>query len=279
MARPEERVASRRAPRLPRARLCIAMLAACLAGFAGASSNPEYEARLVRAGDVDSLYRYWLAEPDANSPAMQERIANLLLGPHGHAVKAGPHEGVQFLYRAALNGRPAAMRRLAAALEQGGLGLEQRPDAARCWSDAAAGQASGLDSGLASRLACARLTSFREPRARVDCRDLRLAKDQLPHHMSADVPRAVAAARLCAAAGTPVLLVPGPPPGKRDIARVQAYARHGITLEITGDVYDPAFERFRDDFNTATVAEIEAQRGKGYMTRLSKEIEADLPPT
>lgn len=253
----------------------MAMLAALLSGSAAASSNPEYEAALIRAGDYDSLYRYWLAEPDAESPAMQERLANLLLGPHGRAVKAGPYEGVHFLYQAALNGRPAAMRRLATALEQGAHGLEQRPDAARCWS--------GATAGPASRLACVRLTTFREPRARVDCRQLRVANDQLPpdvpHEVPHDVPRGVAAARLCVAVGTPVLLVPGPPPGEQDIARVKAYARHGITLEITGDVYDPAFEQYRHEFNSATVAAIEAQRGKGYMAWLSKEIEARLPRT
>jgi len=42
---------------------------------------------------------------------------------------------------------------------------------------------------------------------------------------------------------------------------------------ITGDVYDGDFEQFRESFNDAIVAGVEAERGRGYFERLSKEID------
>lgn len=57
---------------------------------------------------------------------------------------------------------------------------------------------------------------------------------------------------------------------------MRAYKRHGIDLDITGDVYDEDVEVFRTAFNTTTVAAIDAERGRGYMERLSADIEARL---
>ena len=78
--------------------------------------------------------------------------------------------------------------------------------------------------------------------------------------------------------------MPGPqethPAGVRPAARqtsaggVREYKRHGIDLDITGDVYDEDFEVFRAAFNDTIVAAIDAQRGHGYMEKLSAGIEA-----
>jgi phosphoribosylformimino-5-aminoimidazole carboxamide ribonucleotide (ProFAR) isomerase len=80
-------------------------------------------------------------------------------------------------------------------------------------------------------------------------------------------------ANLCLANKTPALLVPGGPPGLRDEEREREYAKHGIERVITGDVYYGDFEAFREKFNNTIVEKLEAERGDGYVVRLSNEIE------
>jgi len=194
--------------------------------------------------------------------AMQERAAELALGPHARAAKIRPYEGIHFLFRAAAAGRLAAMRRLAEGLDKGAFGLRKRPDAARCWS--------GLPAQFEARLACVRLTDYRDPKARVPCPDL-IATGPREKLGRRDGP---GMAQLCLANRTPALLIFGLPPGKIALAREREYRRHGIDWVVTGDVYNDDFEAFRAAFNDTTVAAIEAERGRGYMERLSADIEA-----
>jgi hypothetical protein len=147
----------------------------------------------------------------------QERLAELFLGPHAREAKAGPYEGIHFLFRAAVNGRRTAMRRLANALNEGKFGLSKRPDAARCWSSASS-------SGFEGRLACVNLTDFRDPQARVTCTELAVMEAQ-QHPGTRD---GTAMAKLCLANKTPAILVPGLPPTQQDLERVSEYKRHGI---------------------------------------------------
>jgi hypothetical protein len=83
-----------------------------------------------------------------------------------------------------------------------------------------------------------------------------------------------AMARLCLANKTPALLLPGLPPSRQDEARASEYARHGIEWVITGDVYNKQFETFREKFNQTTAESLETRHGRGYLDRLSKEIDA-----
>lgn len=245
-----------------RSKLVVGVLAGLLACATATARDDAYEAWLMRVGDYETLYRNWWFEAVRGDAAMQERVADLLLGPHGRETRARPYEGIQFLYRAAVNGRPSAMRRLAEGLDKGKFGLRESPDAARCWSRAPA--------DFDARLDCIRLTDFRSPRARLACSELVIA----PFETRPGRRDGAAKARLCLAHKRPTLLVFGPPPGKQALARVREYKRHGIDLDITGDVYDEDFEVFRAAFNDTIVAAIDAQRGHGYMEKLSAGIEA-----
>lgn len=178
----------------------------------------------------------------------QERIAALLLGPHAREAKAGPYDGIHFLFRAAVNGRRHPMLRLADAVNKGAFGLVRRADAVRCRSSAPA--------SFEGRIACVELTDFRDPLARVACTELAVMEAKQPgKHDGA------AMARLCLANKTPAILVPGPPPSKQTLELVRAYDRHGIEWAVTGDVYGGEFEQFREQFNETIVAALEAGEG------------------
>ncbi|WP_440963229.1 hypothetical protein ACL58G_22465 [Massilia sp. GER05] len=240
--------------------LLAGALAVGLSCAASAYADPAYEGWLLRMGDYETLANVWRADRDSDDGAQQERLAALFLGPHARAAKARPFEGIHNLYWAALRGRRGAVLRLADALDKGAFGLRKRPDAARCWAQ--------LPATFDARLACVRLTEFRDPKARLGCGDLPIARANGRPLDGAD------AARICVATGTPTLLEPGPPPGPETVGRIRAYARHGITLSVTGDVYDPAFEAYRDRFNRTTVAALEARHGRGYLERLEHEVDA-----
>lgn len=200
-----------------RSRLVLGVLAALLACGPVAAQDDAHEAWLLRVGDDETLYRNGWFEAMRGDATMQERVADLLLGPHGRETKARPYEGIRFLYRAAVNGRPSAMRRLADGLSKGAFGLRKSPDAARCWST--------LPADPDARIDCVRLTGFRVPQARLPCAGLAIAPlEDHPGRRDGG-----AQARLCLATKTPTLLVPGPPPGAQALARVRACvqtARH-----------------------------------------------------
>jgi len=243
-----------------RAGLLAAALAVGLAPAASARADPAYEAWLLRMGDYATLADVWRADTDNGDGAKQERLADLFLGPHGRAAKPQPYEGIHNLYVAALRGRRSAVLRLAEALDKGALGFRRRPDAARCWAN--------LPGTFDARLACVHLTQFRDTRARLGCGELPIAREDGRPLDGID------AARICLATGTPTLLEPGPPPGPQTVRRIREYARHGITLEVTGDVYDEAYETYRDAFNRTTVAALDAGHGPGYVERLGNDIDA-----
>lgn len=206
----------------------------------------------------------WRMYASAGDAEKQERLAEHLLDPQAPARKASQLEGAHFLLRAATSGRARSMLKLADALDKGAFGFKKLPDAARCWS--------GTPVDFETRLSCLDLTDFRDPRARVRCNDLTSMREGLPPGRTTGATMA----RLCLANKTPALLVPGPPPGKEAIERVRLYAQHGIEWVITGDVYEDEFEKYRDEFNKTVVAEIEAKRGRGYMEKLSNDIEARI---
>jgi hypothetical protein len=122
---------------------------------------------------------------------------------------------------------------------------------------------------LQERIACVELTEFSDREARAACSELAL----VGRSDVRDKTGGPLLAKLCIANKTPALLVPGAPPSAQDLQRAREYAKHGIEWVITGDVYDGDFERFRDSFNDAIVVGVEAQRGRGYFARLSKEID------
>jgi len=245
----------------------VIVLAGSLSCGAFANDDPVYENWLIRVGDYETLARSWWFDAMSGDAEKQERLAALFLGPHARAAKAKPYEGVHFLFRAAVNGRRTAMLRLADALDKGAFGLGKRPRAAACWSSAPA--------SVEGRLACVALTDFRDPQARVPCTELAVmgARERL------DASDGAAMARLCLANKTPAILVPGQRPGMQTMARVREYARHGIEWSVTGDVYVAQFERFRDKFNGTMVAALEAEHGRGYWDRLSKQIDARVSGT
>jgi hypothetical protein len=229
---------------------------------APAAENTDYENWLIRVEDYETLHRSWWADAFLGDAEKQERVAELLLGPHRREAKAQPYEGIHFLFRAAVKGRRTAMLHLAEALDKGEFGLRKLPDAARCWASAPA--------RFEQRLACVRLTDFSDPKARVNCTELAVMEEQ-EHpgtHDGADM------ARLCLANKTPALLNPGIPWGTLGDAGVHEYEQHGIEWAFTGDIYDGTFEKFRGKFNKTMAAGIESERGKGYLDRLWKEIEA-----
>ncbi|WP_141830615.1 hypothetical protein [Herbaspirillum sp. SJZ107] len=245
-----------------RSKWMLGLLAGLLSCAAVAGDDPAHEHRRVRTGDYKALHRSLWFDAQFGDAEKQERLAGLLLGPHGREVGAPRHEGVRFLFRAAVAGRPAAMRHLADALGKGAFGLGKLPAAARCWSS--------VPAGFEQRLACVRLTGFRDPRARVPCMDLAVTRS------SATRDSGNAMARLCLANGTPAILVPGLPPDRQMLDRIDRYKRHGIDWVVTGDVYEADFETFRDAFNKTMSAAIDTERGRGYLERLSNEIDARI---
>jgi len=216
------------------------------------------------AGRYTEAYMAWWGGAIQGDSEKQELLADLLLGPHKHALKRirNPRrEGMRYLYRAAIGGRRSAMLSLAEAARSGFLGVERRADAATCWSKAPA--------RLQDRIACVELMEFRDREARASCSELALVGRSEVH----DKNRGPLFAKLCIANKTPALLVPGAPPSAQDLRREREYAKHGIEWVITGDVYDGDFEKFRESFNDAIVAGVEAERGRGYLERISEEID------
>lgn len=235
----------------------VLLLCLCIASAsAGADDQDDW---LLKVGDYQGLYQRWWTEARMGYPAQQERMANLLLGPHGREIKHQPREGIQFLYLAAVSGRPTAMLRLSQAIRNGEDGIARSPAAAACWSKKPA--------AFASRLACMEVTEFADRRARPHCSDLPGAA------------LAIDAAKLCLANKTPALLVPGPPPGELMMRRIAEYKRHGIELRLTGDVYEEEFERFRNEYNRVMAEAIDKQFGPGYLEHLDREIEARINAT
>jgi hypothetical protein len=198
----------------------------------------------------------------------QEHFADILLGPHANDVKHQPYDGIRFLYRAAIGGRRTAMLKLSRALESGSFGLRRSPDAARCWAKAPA--------QWKPRIACVGMTDFSDRKARPECLELAVTgdRDQLPNQLDGKT-----FARLCLANKTPAMLVFGLPPGPQEERRAREYARHGIQWVVTGDVYHPNFERFRNAFNDTMVDAIDAERGRGYFDKLSNDISASIKAT
>lgn len=212
-------------------------------------------------------YVAWWGGAIEGDAEKQELLANLLLGPHGHDLKRikNPHrDGMRYLYRAAIGGRRSAMLALADALKSGLHGVEKRVDAAACWSKAPA--------TLEQRIVCVELTEFRDRQARASCSELALARRSGAY----DKQSGPLLAKLCIANRTPAFLVPGGPPSAQELLRVREYAKQGIEWVITGDVYNGDVEKFQESFNRAIVDGIEAERGRGYVERLSKEIDAGL---
>ncbi|HEX2948575.1 MAG TPA: hypothetical protein VHV83_03245 [Armatimonadota bacterium] len=215
------------------------------------------------AGRYTEAYMAWWGGAIERNSEKQELLANLLLGPHRHALKRirNPRrEGMRYLYRAAIAGRRSAMLSLAEAARSGLLGVERRVDAAECWSKAPA--------SLQDRIACVELTEFRDREARASCSELALAGRSEVH----DQKRGPLFAKLCIANKTPALLVPGAPPSAQDERREREYAKHGIQWVITGDVYDGDFEQFRENFNDVIVAGVEAERGRGYFQNFQRKL-------
>jgi hypothetical protein len=247
-----------------RSKCIVGVLAALMSCAACADDDVAYENWLMRVGDYQTLYRSWWVDARSGNAEKQERVAALLLGPHGPEVDAPRYEGIRFLFQAAVAGRPAAMRHLADALDKGAFGLKKGPAAARCWSSAPA--------GFEQRLACVGMTEYRDPRARLSCMELAVTESSSRGAGN----NGSAMAKLCLANRTPAILVPGPPPSRQTLDRISAYKRHGIDWAVTGDVYDEDFERFRDVFNRTMFAAIDAERGQGYLERLSKDIDARL---
>jgi len=230
---------------------------------ASADKLLEEGRQYFEAGRYTEAYIAWWGGATDGDSEKQELLANVLLGPHGHEVKrikSPRREGMRYLYRAAVAGRRSAMLALAGASRSGLFGLEKRTAAAECWVK--------VPASLQQRIACVELTEFRDREARASCSELALAGG------AADWKRAPSLAHLCIANKTPALLVPGGPPGAQAVRREREYARHGIEWVITGDVYNGDFERFRESFNDAIVADVEAKCGRGYFARLSKQIDA-----
>jgi len=89
------------------------------------------------AGRYTEAYIAWWGGAIQGDSEKQELLANLLLGPHRHALKRirNPRrEGMRYLYRAAIGSRRSAMLSLAEASRSGAFGVERRVDAATCWS-------------------------------------------------------------------------------------------------------------------------------------------------
>jgi hypothetical protein len=110
----------------------LGLLAGLLSCAAVAGDDPAHENRRVRAGDYKALHRSWWFDAQFGDAEKQEQLADLFPGPHGREAGAPRHEGVRFLFRAAVAGRPAAMLHLADALGKGAFGLRKLPAAARC---------------------------------------------------------------------------------------------------------------------------------------------------
>lgn len=241
----------------------ILLIACC---NAGADKLLDQGRQHYDAGRYTEAYIAWWGGAIDGDTEKQELIANLLLGPHGQEVKRTRYprrEGVRYLYRAAVGGRRSAMLAIGDASRSGLLGLERHVDAAQCWSQA--------PPSLQQRIACVELTAFRDRQARASCSELALVQ-----RSEADEKSGPLLAKLCMANKTPALFVPGGPPSARDRRRTREYERHGIEWVITGDVYDGDFERFRESFNDAIVEQVDREYGRGYLERLSREIENRL---
>ena len=244
-------------------RLIAAILMSMMFCGAHAGGNVGYDKQLASLKDSKPLQTLRMYA-SAGYAEKQESLAELLLDPQSPARKASRLEGAHFLVQAATSGRTKSMLKLADALDKGAFGFKKLPDAARCWS--------GPPTDFETRLKCLGLTDFRDPRTRVPCNVLRSMREGLPPGKTTGVTMA----RLCVANKTHALLVPGPPPGTEAIERGRLYAQYGIEWVITGDVYEDEFEKYRYEFNKTVVADIEAKHGRGYMEKLSNDIEARM---
>lgn len=239
-------------PQLPE---FILALLACLC-LSTAHASDDLIEWLMKVGDYQEVYRLLSADARNGDGEKQELVADLLLGPYGQQVKHTQYEGIHFLYDAAAGGRASAMLKLSNALKTGSFGARPLPNAAACWAK--------MPRDLKQRFECMRITDFVDFHPRFGCRDIPYITDPADQ------------AKLCLAFKTPTLLVPGPPPGPDAILRQREYAKSGIVLVITGDVYEEKFERFRETFNATTIAGIEKERGRGYLQKLSNQIEAKI---
>lgn len=234
-------------------------LFASFISFTAHADSDDLVQWLLKVEDYQEVYRIWSADAWSGNSEKQELVADLLLGPHGKQVKHPPYEAIRYLYYAAVRGRPTAMLKLSKALNTGSFGAIKNPQAAACWAKA--------PTEPEQKLACMAITEFRDRHIRLGCRQIPFISDPAE------------SARLCLEYKTPALLVPGAPPGPEVIQRQREYAKRGIDLVITGDVYEEEFERYRETFNTTIAEGIEKERGRGYLARLWNEIEADIKKT
>jgi hypothetical protein len=219
---------------------------------------------LLKVEDYPEIYRVSVGAAIVGDSEKQEFVANLLLGEHGNAIKHQPYEGIRFLYRAAIAGRPTAMTSLSKALKKGTFGLKQSARAAQCWSK--------TPSDVEDRLACVALTDFRDRQARPPCSQFLIFLNE----DTTSKEEGVAKAKLCLANKTPALLVPGGPPGPPEFDRSREWARYGIEWSITGEMYSEKFEQFRAAFNSTTRQAIESEQGSGYLEKLAMQIDARI---
>jgi hypothetical protein len=219
---------------------------------------------LFKVEDYPEIYRVSVGAAIVGDSEKQEFVANLLLGEHGNAIKHQPYEGIRFLYRAAIAGRPTAMTSLSKALEKGAFGLKRSSRAAQCWSK--------TPPDVAGQLACVALTDFRDRQARPPCSQFLIFLNE----DATNKEEGVALAKLCLANKTPALLVPGGPPGPQALHLSREWARYGIEWSITGDMYSEKFEQFRVAFNSTTRQAIEREHGSGYLEKLAMEIDTRI---
>jgi hypothetical protein len=261
-------------------KLAIGLLVCCVfsSAFANALDNvletPASHWRkegddAFRRQDYQRAYLAWHIGANVKGDSeQQEIIADLLLGAHSQAVKSEPYEGMRYLYRAAINGRDTAMLKLSKALSTGALGVRKSPEAATCWSKAPA--------DFEQRLKCVAVTDFRDPRARPSCPELVFppSEKRVNGQNGTTEQDGTTSAKLCLANKSPALFQPGIPPRGEELEH--EYERRGIAWLFTGDVYDGGFENFRKGFNVTIAEAIEAERGRGYLERIYKEIRAKL---
>jgi hypothetical protein len=209
-----------------------------------------------------AYFAWWLGANGSRDNEQQELIADLLLGPHSQAVKSQPYDGIHYLYRAAIGGRHTAMLKFSNALRTGSLGVRKSAQAATCWSKTPA--------EFEQRLNCVAVTDFDNPRARPSCAELILP----PGAESPNAQDATMNAKLCLANKTLALFQPGIPPRGEELEH--EYEKRGIEWVFTGDVYDEGFEKFRRKFNGTIAEAIEAERGRGYLERIYKEIRVKI---
>lgn len=252
-------------------RLVVGLLVCCVSAgvFANGFEIPdaahwrkEGEDAFRRQDYQKAYFAWWSGANGMNDAEQQELIADLLLGPHSKAVKSQPHDGIHYLYRAAIGGRRTAMLKFSNALSAGSLGVKKSARATTCWSK--------IPANFEQRLNCVAVTDFQDPQARPSCAELILPPGvKLPNEQDA-----TANAKLCLVNKTPALFSAGIPPRGEEMEH--EYEKRGIEWVFTGDVYDGDFEKYRKRFNDTIAEAIEAERGRGYLERTYKEIRAKI---